>query len=277
MIMVKERIVLNGLKSDDYLSPEERKMLISGDMALVAKGLDMLNDVCVSLVQRLTLGKHIEITRQTAPELYHIIEDVCTILDYSPVPKVYVCHQPAQELFCAGTDHNQITFSDYLLEKFDEDMLYFAFGELIAMFKGGHTRLSTVCYLIPPTPEALPVKLPLLAYLIAADLSSDRGGLLACQSFAAAARCILWDAGIPMSEMRDKSEEEMIQLAQDYIASVKAVSPELLGELATSWKKWNMESMPHVYRLRQLLAWYQDGYHELVAKWKLTSRKKVLE
>ena len=277
MIMVKERIVLNGLKSDDYLSPEERKMLISGDMALVAKGLDMLNDVCVSLVQRLTLGKHIEITRQTAPELYHIIEDVCTILDYSPVPKVYVCHQPAQELFCAGTDHNQITFSDYLLEKFDEDMLYFAFGELIAMFKGGHTRLSTVCYLIPPTPEALPVKLPLLAYLRAADLSSDRGGLLACQSFAAAARCILWDAGIPMSEMRDKSEEEMIQLAQDYIASVKAVSPELLGELATSWKKWNMESMPHVYRLRQLLAWYQDGYHELVAKWKLTSGKKVLE
>lgn len=252
-------------------------MLISGDMALVAKGLDMLNDVCVSLVQRLTLGKHIEITRQTAPELYHIIEDVCTILDYSPVPKVYVCHQPAQELFCAGTDHNQITFSDYLLEKFDEDMLYFAFGELIAMFKGGHTRLSTVCYLIPPTPEALPVKLPLLAYLRAADLSSDRGGLLACQSFAAAARCILWDAGIPMSEMRDKSEEEMIQLAQDYIASVKAVSPELLGELATSWKKWNMESMPHVYRLRQLLAWYQDGYHELVAKWKQTSGKKGLE
>lgn len=273
--MDRERIILNGLKVDDYISPEESKMLLSGDMPLVTKGLDMLNDVCVSLVQRLTLGRHIEITKETAPDLYHIIEDVCTIMDYTPVPKVYVCHQPAQELFCAGTDHNLITFSDYLLEKFDSDMLYFAFGELIAMFKGGHTRLSTVCYLIPPIPEALPLKLPLLAYLRAADLSSDRGGLLACQSFAAAARCILWDAGIPMSEMSGKSEDEMIQLVRDYIASVKAVSPELLGEIATSWKKWNMESMPHVYRLEQLLKWYQDGYHEVVAKWKQDSGKMV--
>lgn len=273
--MIRERIVFNGLKADDYISPEESKMLLSGDMALVTKGLDMLNDVCVSLVQRITLGRHIEITRETAPELYHIIEDVCTILDYSPVPKVYVCHQPAQELFCAGTDRNQITFSDYLLDKFDEDMLYFAFGELIAMFKGGHSRLSTVCYLIPSTPEALPVKLPLLSYLRAADLSSDRGGLLACQSFAAAARCILWDAGIPMSEMSEKSEEEMIQLARDYIASVKAVSPELLGQIAASWKKWNMESMPHVYRLQQLLEWYQDGYHKVAAKWKQNSGRRV--
>lgn len=250
-------------------------MLISGDMAIVTNGLDMLNDVCVSLVQRLTLGRHIEITRETAPYLYYIIEDVCTILDYQPVPKVYVCHQPAQELFCAGTDHNQITFSDYLLEEFDEDMLYFAFGELIAMFKGGHTRLSTVCYLIPSTPETLPVKLPLLAYLRAADLSSDRGGLLACQSFAAAAKCILWDAGIPMSEMSEKNEVEIIQLTQDYIASVKAVSPELLGEIATSWKKWNMESMPHVYRLEKLLKWYQDGYVDVLAKWKRSSGKMV--
>lgn len=273
--MVRERIVLNGLKKDDFISPEESKMLLSGDMALVTKGLDMLNDLCVSLVQRLTLGRHIEITQATAPDLHHIIEDVCTILDYQPIPKVYVCHQPAQELFCAGTDYNQITFSDYLLEKFDEDMLYFAFGELIAMFKGGHTRLSTVCYLIPPIPEALPLRLPLLSYLRAADLSSDRGGLLACQSFSAAARCILWDAGIPMSEMTEKNEEEMVQLVQDYIAAVKAVSPELLGEIATSWKKWNMESMPHVYRLEELLKWYQDGYDEVVAQWKTGSRRLV--
>ena len=252
-------------------------MLLSGDMAIVTNGLDMLNDLCVSLVQRLTLGRHIEITRETVPYLYHIVEDVCTILDYQPVPKVYVCHQPAQELFCAGTEHNQITFSDYLLEKFDEDMLYFAFGELIAMFKGGHTRLSTVCYLIPSAPETLPVKLPLLAYLRAADLSSDRGGLLACQSFAAAAKCILWDAGIPMSEMSGKNEAEIIRLTQDYIASVKAVSPDLLGEIGTSWKKWNMESMPHVYRLEKLLMWYQDGYDDVLGKWKKGKNKKKKE
>lgn len=275
--MFRKRMILTGLKAGDYISPEESSMLLSGDIPLVTKGLDLLNDLCVSLIRRLTLGRHIEITRETSPELYHILEDVCTILDYQPVPKMYVCHQPAQELFCAGTDHNQITFSDYILEKFDEDMLYFAFGELIAMFKGGHTRLSTVCYLIPPVPEALPLKLPLLAYLRAADLSSDRGGLLACQDFAAAAKCILWDAGIPMCEMSGKSEAEIIRLTQDYIASVRAVAPELLGELATSWKKWNMESMPHAYRLEKLLEWYQDGYDNVVARWKHGSERMVSE
>lgn len=273
--MFRKRIMLTGLKTNDYISPEESSMRLSGDMALVTKGLDLLNDLCVSLIRRLTLGRHIEITQETAPELHLIIKDICAILDYQPIPKVYVCHQPAQELFCAGTDCNQITFSDYLLEKFDEDMLYFAFGELIAMFKGGHTRLSTVCYLIPPIPEAAPLRLPLLAYLRAADLSSDRGGLLACQNFAAAAKCILWDAGIPMSEMSGKNEAEIIQLAQDYIDSVKAVSPELLGEIATSWKKWNMESMPHVYRLEKLLAWYYDGYDDIIAKWKHGDERTV--
>lgn len=268
--MPHERRILTGLEVDDYISPEEQKMKLSNDIGAITAGLNALNDICTAFARQITLGRHIELTGETAPQIHEIIVDICNILDYSPVPKIYMCHQPAQELYCAGTNVNQITFSDYLLEKFDTDMLYFVFGELIATFKGGHTKLSTICSFLPPIPQAMALELPLKAYLRAADLSSDRGGLLACQDFSAAAKCILWDAGIPMKDLSSMNETEIIQLSKDYIDAVEGIVPDFAGQLAGTWQKLNMESMPHMYRLKKLLAWYQDEYHgyqAVMANW----------
>jgi len=264
---MSKRIPLPGLKASDYIHPQEAKMKIGDSGSLVSKGLDILNDINVSLVKRITLGRHIEVTEKTAPELYNIVQDVCRILDYAEVPRVYVCHQAAQTLCCAGTDRMQITVADYIVEQFDEDMLYFAFGNLISMFKGGHVKLVTVCSMMMTTPKTLVFELPIKAYLRAADLSSDRGGLLACQNFSAAAKFILWNAGIPLSEMEGKSEKEMISLSEAYIAAVERISPDMFTMVATDWRKYNMDSMPPAYQMRELLDWYQTSYGKLISRW----------
>lgn len=258
---------LLGLSAKDYMHPEENAMRLSGDFKLVSKGLDALNDLNVSVLQRITLGRHIEITECTAPEIKHILDDVCSILDYGNVPRLFVCHQAAQTMFCAGTDKMQITISDYIIDHFDDDMLYFAFGNLVSMFKAGHVKLATVCSMMAGTPETLALELALNAYLRVADLSSDRGGLLACQNFSAAAKVILWSAGIPIEEMTSKSEDEIIALSEAYIDAVECTSPEWLTMGVGAWKKMNMQSMPEAYQLKTLLEWYRDGYSALLSRW----------
>lgn len=264
---MRDKIKLTGLYADAYTHPEEKKMHMDGDFHLVTKGMDLLNDINVSVVKQITLGRHIEVTEKTAPRVKKILDDVCDILDYPNVPRIYICHQAAQTLFCAGTDRVQITVSDYIIDHFDDDMLYFAFGNLISMFKAGHVRLVTICSLMINSPQTLIFELPLYAYLRAADLSSDRGGLLACQNFAAAARVILWNAGIPIEEMSNKTEAEMVELSEAFIEAVEQTSPEWLTMGAAAWKKLNMESMPEAYKLKTLLEWYRTEYSQFVSQW----------
>lgn len=264
---MSNKVKLTGLCSADYTHPEEKKMQSDADFALVTRGLNVLNDINVSVLKQMTLGKHIEVTDETAPRVRRILNDVCNILDYPNVPRLYICHQAAQTLFCAGTDRMQITVSDYVIDHFDDDMLYFAFGNLISMFKAGHVKLVTICSLMV-SPGTLIFELPLNAYLRVADLSSDCGGLLACQSFAAAARVILWNAGIPIEEMATKSEEEMIELTEAFIEAVEQTSPEWLTMGAAAWKKLNMESMPEAYKLKTLLEWYRSDYTQLISRWR---------
>lgn len=265
--MVENRKYLTGISSNDYIHPTEKKIRINSSEN-ISKGLDALNDLSVSLVRRITLGKHIHVTDETAPVLYNIVKDVCEVLDYAPVPQVYICHQAAQTMFCAGTDQNQITLSDYILEQYDYDMLYFAIGNLISMFKSGHVKLVTVCSMMPPTPVGKAFELLLNTYLRAADLSSDRGGLLACQSFPAAARCILWDAGIPISDTQKMNEDEIIKISEAYINATDTYSPGWLEHIAMGWENLNMTSTPYAYRLKELLTWYRSGYTELLQHWK---------
>ncbi|MBR5565275.1 MAG: hypothetical protein IKW08_03815 [Roseburia sp.] len=261
------KIGLHGLSVEQYMHPQEKQMKLAKEYSMINEGLNILNDLNVSLVRRITLGRHMEATSKTAPELMQILEDVCRILDYQEVPRVYICHQAAQTLCCAGADKMQITISDYIIEHFDRDMLYYAFGNLISMFKAGHVKLVTVCSMLFTTPQTIALELPILAYLRAADLSSDRGGLLACQNFSAVAKVILWNAGIPLEEMKDKSEEDMIALSEDFIRAVDWISSDWLTSYATEWKKWNKESMPMAYKLKELLTWYREGYPELLGQW----------
>lgn len=264
--MTPRKIRLTGLSTEDYIHPAEQNMRLKKNAALVSKGLEHFSDLSVSLVRRITLGKHIAITREIAPALMRLTEEVCATLDYAPVPEVFVCHQATQASFCAGAKKTQIILSDYILSKFDADMLRFLIGNLISMLKAGHANLVAVCAVIPPIPGAIALEIPLRAYLRAADMSSDRGGLLACQNFSAAARCILWEAGLPVSELPDSSNT--LSFVRAYIEAIEQLSPGWLTEISATWEKWNMESMPPVYRLRELLDWYKKDYPVLMSRWR---------
>ena len=259
------RKVLYDLKPDSYIHPMERKVRIESG-SLLANGLDFAGNLNLEFIKRITLGCNLEATRQTCPRIIRILEDVCRILDCRNIPRVYISHAASQTFYIAGGKKTQIVMSDYILDQFTEGMLYHAFGNLISMLKAGHIRLATICSMMVAFPHSEVLMLPVQALMRAADLTSDRGGLLACQDFGASAMCMLWEAGIPISDMEEKSTSEMISLAEQYIHASEWMSETWLTGVAQAWNKLNMQTMPPAYRLKELLDWYRNGsYREILA------------
>ena len=257
-----EKIILKGLRPEDYIHPEEKFFADKNpkDFFLINQGLEFLNDVSVKFVKQITEGKWVEINKQTASEVVDVIYDVCKILDFPQIPRLFVRHERSMSIVIGGTDYSQMLIPDYIIREFDLQMQYFTFGNSIAMFKSGHVQLSTICSVICDGVITLPMQLALQAYLRAADLSSDRGGLLCCQDFSAAARCILAETGLPISEMRFLSEDEIINLSENYLKQIEYGSFDNLMKAATFFKRIAGDrSIPPV-RLRELLNWYFDGY-----------------
>lgn len=257
--------ILQGLSKEDYIHDDERSMR-NDYLDKILVGLDTINDLSVALMRKVTLGCYIEVTNKTAPDLFNIISNVCDILCFHPIPKVYICHEPSQANMCAGTGEMVMILSDFILEHFDTDMLYFTIGNTISMFKSGHVKIVTAYSILPETIVTAPIELLMKKYLRAADMTSDRGGLLACQNIAAALKCILWEAGISLNEIRFLDEDETISLAKAYLQGIAYFSMESLSILATNLSEKNMDLKPHPYRITELLNWYESGYSEIIQK-----------
>lgn len=257
---------LQGLIVADYIHADELEMKNRNSNDIIQAGLDKLNDISVALMKRITLGRYIEVNEKNAPDIVRIVKDVCDILDYPAVPKIYICHQAAQTIFSAGTDSMIVVISDYIIDNFDANMLYFTIGNTISMFKSGHVSMVTAYAIMPGSLITVPVELSIKKYLRAADMTSDRGGLLACQDISAALKCMLWEAGIPLNEIRPLDEEETIHLAKAYLKSVENVSLDCVTGLATQIKGNTMDFMPHPYRINELMKWYETEYQVLIEK-----------
>lgn len=260
--------ILKGLALDDYIHPEEKKFRLGAEnFSLVQSALDLLNDVSVQLVRQITEGKWVELKASAAPEIFSDLDEVCTILDYPHRPKIFTRRERSFKIVVGGTDYMQMLIPDYVLNEYDAQMRRYLLGNAVSMFKSGHVQLSTISSVLCANSLTALVQLALLTYLRAADLTSDRGGLLACQNFSAAARCILLEAGLPLSELRYLSDEEIVDFSEKYILemSYREVG-DLISETATFFNRIvQAETPPHV-RLSELLLWYRGGYEKVLSK-----------
>lgn len=266
--MLRDKIIFKGLRAEDYMHPEEKFFADRNpeNFLLIREGLDFLNDVGVQFVRQITEGKWCELNRSVAPEVFEVAENTCRILDYPTLPKIFVRRERNMKLVVGGTDYNQMLVPDYVLEAFDLQMLYFAFGNAVSMFKSRHVQLATISSVICGGVLLAPVEMALQAYLRAADLSSDRGGLLCCQDFSVAVRCILAEVGMPLSELRFLGDEEILELAENYLDETEAESFDMLTNTATFFRRVSDRRSVAAIRLRELLNWYRDGYAQTLKK-----------
>lgn len=256
-----KRKILNGLQTDDYIHPMEKNSVIQIEQSgVVAMAMDKFSDLATEICNQIVLGRYVELYEDTCPRILSILKDVCRILNYQKKVRIFVTHEYENSCIQLGNDVGYILLTDRIINEASDDMLYFALGNCIGMFKGGHIRLATVNAAMTFIPELLPVRIALQSKQRAADLSSDRAGLLACQNYAAAVRYILWELGIPQSELQVMSDARVCRIAKHYPDDLKYLRRGVLSEGFSEWKKWNGTTSPAAYRLKEITEWYNTGY-----------------
>ena len=263
-----KKIILTGLSASEYIHPMERDSALKLDQMIGVSGLlDRLSDLGLADNQQVVLGKYVEVLHEMQPELQAVLREVCHILNFRGDIHLLITREYQSSCIQLGRDTMYILIPDWMIEKASTDMLYYLIGNAVGMFKGGHIRLATATSILQYVPEAFPVRLALQARQRAADLSSDRAGLLACQNFAEAARCILWDMGMPADELLSLQDEEIQDLVQDYTQEIDSLYQGELTAAATAWTKWNGTVSPGYFRLKELYQWYKTGYQQLIKRY----------
>ena len=216
-------------------------------------------------------GVYIQLYPQTAPELFSILEDTCHILDLDYVPQLYMIHSYSQILVPCGTDDVYLVISDYISEAADTDMLYYLFGNAIAMIKAGHVEITNLTSYMTDNIWMFAPQLAVKTYLHIADVTSDRGGLLACQSFAAAVRCHMLELGMPICETRKlfRTDGEAYMFVSKYLQEAHSMNKKdsVITKLAEKWIDATYVEGAANKMLQELYQWYQSDYPLLIKKY----------
>lgn len=269
------RRILRGLKVSEFIHPDElqnkqRVASDSGAQRLIAKATEW----CTELLDPFTQGTFIKINDTCAPEFMKVVRDVCTILEVE-VPEVYVCHLMSTNVMPMGTDQKSyLVVPDFVLKFFDSEMLYYNVGNAITMIKADHVGLTTLAAYMPGGSIFIEMpKMLFCAYLHAADATSDRGGLLASQSFAATARCQLYELGIPPKESRKlfSTDEEAERFVEQYLDAHQKILNKyngLFNGVARQFQRMSYIEAPANKMFHELFAWYKDpkGYRAVMAR-----------
>ena len=270
-----QRKILRGLKVSDFIHPNE---LVAQQAALsnetVRKYLNTAAELCTNIVDPITQGTFVKINEDSEPMLIRIVREVCEILDVTPVPDVYLCHLMYVNISPYGSEVPYLVVPDYVLRYIDEDMLYYNVGNAITMLKADHVELATIAAYMPGGGLIEIPKLLFTKYLHCADSTSDRGGLLACQSFSAAVRNHFWELGIPPSKSAkflsdDKSAEIFVEKYLTEQAFVLERFNGIFTRAARFWQRMAYLEAPTNKMLREIFDWYKDpkGYNAVLSKY----------
>lgn len=275
---MKDRVILKNLQVSDFIHDRELELKQSViNSPEIQKLIGMASDLNLKLNKTQIQGTYIQLYPETAPQLFAVLRDVCRILDYDGLPEIYLCKMASIIVQPCTAETEYIVISDYTLENYDEDMLYFALGNAIAMILAGHVKMTTAAaYMGCNIWTALP-QIKFKEYLHATDSTSDRGGLLACQSLAAAARCHLFELGMPPSVSRRlfSTDEETAAYLERYLKAVaeKNERSRSLANLGEWWINMNAFEGAGNVMLADLYDWYCKAYHQVLNKY----RQEVVE
>lgn len=267
------KIYFRGLSVSEFIHPDEdiiREKMISAPG--YKKTVSAISEMVTALNLSLKLGKYTKLSRNTAPELFEILEDTCKILDIKKIPDVYLFHSYSQNIIPCGTDEPFLVVSDYIVRVADRDMLYYLFGNAMAMIKADHVQITNIASCMTSNIWLTAPQLAIKKYLHIADATSDRGGLLACQNFSAVARCQFLELGMPISMVKKifYDDAASAQYVEQYLSSVMRGNQmdSAVTKLAEKWINMNYIEAPANDMLREIFQWYRTGYPKLVRKYK---------
>lgn len=209
---------LLDLKIEDFAHPDDTAAMRSlTKIKALDKAMSAIEDKTYRLYLRMdTLGNCVRLTRDNAPDICAIVEDVCEILNYAPIPELYSTRSYKLDILPRGVDRPVLIIPDFILNRYDKALLYFDFGRAITRLKSGYMKFYTAALMIISVTDEVPfvsetVKLSFANWLRKSELTADRGGLLACQNYRAAMSFLMNKAGMPVQENRNVQITEYVE------------------------------------------------------------------
>ncbi len=272
----KELIVFQNLKVDDFIHPDEKqkeKILNSSASKAV---FDSINALCQAIMMPFINGSYVQATPEATPHLYKLLKQVCTVLSYTG-RSIILCltHNFSSAITPCGTEKQEyILIPQRLVYEFDDDMMRYALGNAVTMLKAGHVKFANIAGFVPGAGPFEVIKKPFIDFIHAADATSDRGGLLACQSFAAAVRCHLFEMGMPVNESRKRftTDAQAVRFVSGYLDEFKRCREETLNiatKIARMWYDISYIEGAGNLMLSDMFEWYLDknGYQAVIRKY----------
>ncbi|WP_083959154.1 M48 family metallopeptidase [Herbidospora mongoliensis] len=223
----RSRTPLPGISSRAYEHPADRSALVAmrsltGFDSVLKRTSGLFSERRLRLM---FLASAVRTSETQFRALYDMGRDSAYILDLARIPEVYVQQDPKVYAMAIGFDEPFIVVSTGCLDLLDDEELRFVIGHETAHILSGHavygtmlqilTRLATRVAWIPLGYIGLRVIVAALEeWARKAEMSADRGGLLAGQDPDAALRALMKLAG--GSRLHEMNIEAFLDQAREY-------------------------------------------------------------
>lgn len=251
---------LEGLKVEQFAHLDDKTAMRSlKKLKAVDKAASFLEDLGDNLYFRMTmLGKCVRIMPENDPRVYQILRDVCLILDYDTIPEIYSIRSYALDIQPSGVKRPILLVPDFVLNNYDDSLLYFNFGRAVTRLKSGSLKFyiaAQTLLLASSSVEVIsePMKLAFANWMRKSELTADRGGLLACQNIQAAMVFLINKAGATLEDAKKVSYTDYLEAYKiDNQLAVVGKSLQTLSN-CTGWAN---------DRIKELFVWYASGRYD---------------
>ena len=262
------RIPLHDLSSCEYEHPLDRSTLsVLKSIPVVPKLIEIVNIPFNTLIRTNVFGSLLRVGENQLPSIYRMLCEACGILGVNE-PLLYIETNPQINAYTSCPDQPIIVLSGGLLDSMDDDELMFVIGHELAHIKSQHIVYQTlgsmikdglINTLLSGIPGIGLVSAEVLNYAYfewsrAAELTCDRGGLLACQNFNASCNALMKLAGSSLKYRRELNLDAFIEQGRNF----QEIDTTALGKIQKVLLSRTMTHPWTVYRVNQLLKFYES-------------------
>lgn len=253
-------IDLTGISVEEFAHPEEKTALaVLKKVKPVEKLLNWIaSEETRVLLRTQILGNYFGITETDYSSLYNLVREVCQVLDYEQVPRLYMYRSTDFDIKVFAGKEPLLVFPDFIIHDYDEEMLRFEVGCAITALKSKTNQLKMAAMAVGSITSMLPMVgeavIPVLAnWSRKATFTEDRGGLLACQDIDVAIRTLMRVAGLPKKNIDTSRVHEYVK-TYTYSGTLADMSQYM--QTIVRMKPWNNDRIVELYK------WYHSGHYD---------------
>jgi hypothetical protein len=268
------RHIFKKLRPDSYRHPLDRQALINLEkMPGLSLLLKKLNEYSLDRLLRLqVLGGDVRVTADNFPSLNRALNEAAKILDATSVPELYL-HRGTGYIstYAIGVEQPSIGVNLEAMEWLSHEELLFLLGHEIARIEGGYLAYQQLPIVMPLLKSVLStttfglgglaangVEIALYNWIVMAKFTSDRAGLLACQSIDSAIATLMKLSGLPNEYLNQNTIAAFETQARQFDLS----NTSNLDRVTKIASFMNYQSPWGIMRASELLKWVDSGDYD---------------